>query len=191
MCISHAHVVFFAPWCLPRPHLLAKTDATAAELDHLSILSSYCDGGFSIILETNDITLANVKNHPPGIPNLVRMFRRRLGLTQQELAYLVGYDSDSQVSRIENGSRIPHLAEVLMIELIFGVPGVAMFPRVRDVVGRKVRSRLRKLTFQLRNSGSPRQRVSYKTAQLECVLASLRTRDASDWSGRSVWHAKT
>src|SRR6266542_6117949 len=122
-------------------------------------------------------------NTPSSKPNLMRVLRRRLGLTQKELAFLVGYESDSQVSRIENGSRIPHLAEVLVVELVFGVPAVTVFPQIRQAVGPRIRSRAQALLREVEKSslaGTPR--ISYKTAQLERVLASLRTRDDFDQS---------
>ena len=121
----------------------------------------------------------------------MRVLRRRLGLTQRELAYVVGHDSDSgHVSRIENGSRTPQLAEVLMFELVFGVPATTIFPQVRLAVGNSVAQRLKHVTADLRGSASLRPRVSYKAAQLERVLASLRSRDGIDRSGLNSWHSE-
>jgi hypothetical protein len=75
------------------------------------------------------------------------------------------------VSSIENGSRTPRLAEVLIIELLFGVPAMTVFPEVRQTVGNTTRKRIRSLLSDLRAS-SPAEspRVSYKAAQLERVL---------------------
>jgi DNA-binding XRE family transcriptional regulator len=124
-----------------------------------------------------------LKREPsPSIkPNMTRVLRRRLGLTQAELAFLVGYQSDSgQVSRIENGTRMPHLAELLIYELLFGVPAVVFFPQIRDRVGSKMAARARMLLSEIeRSSGVERPRISYKAAQLERVVASL-TRDGFD-----------
>lgn len=116
----------------------------------------------------------------------MRVLRRRMGLSQRELAYILGYDSDSHISRIENGSRNPTLAEVLAIELVFGVPAVAVFPDIRHAVGIGLRNRLKWLTANLRQSDP---RLSYKTAQLERVMDSLRTRGESEWCGRKTWKA--
>lgn len=116
------------------------------------------------------------------------VLRRRLGLSQSELAYVLGHDSHGYVSMIESGSRTPLLAEVLVIELVFGIPAVTIFPRIRQAVGQSVSRRLKRLTADLRNCSSHARR-SYKTAQLERVLASLRTRDDFDQSGPEVWQA--
>lgn len=114
----------------------------------------------------------------------MRVLRRRMGLSQRELAYILGYHSDSHISRIENGSRHPTLAEVLVIELVFGVPAVAVFPDIRHAVGAKLRNRLKWLTASLSQSDP---RLSYKTAQLERVMGSLRTRAESEACGRKMW----
>jgi len=131
-----------------------------------------------------------LKNQPTGHRNLVRVLRRRLGLTQRELAYVIGYDSDSQISRIENGSRTPQLAEVLMIELVFGVPAVTIFPDIRLAVGTTISHRVRRIVADLREFGSNHRRMSYKTAQLERVLASLRSRDDFGQGDKYSWHTE-
>jgi transcriptional regulator with XRE-family HTH domain len=117
----------------------------------------------------------------------MRFFRRRLGLTQRELADVLGYDSDSQISRIENGSRMPQLSEVLVIELVFGVPGVAVFPEIVQTVGRRVCRRVRQLIQELKSAEGVHSRAAYKTAQLERVLASLRSRNESNAGGLRAW----
>lgn len=119
----------------------------------------------------------------------MRVLRRRLGLTQRELAYLIGYKSDSQISHIENGSRTPQLAEVLMIELVFGVPAVTIFPEIRSAVGDRVSQRIRCIMANLEPSNRFHPRVSYKAAQLERVLASLRSHDESEKGFKQACHA--
>jgi hypothetical protein len=100
---------------------------------------------------------------------------------------MIGYDSDSQVSRIENGSRMPHLAEVLMIELVFGVPAVTIFPEIRRAVGAGVGRRIRDIMPEPEASDSAQPRVSYKAAQLRRVLASLRSHDEFDQGDACQW----
>jgi len=112
----------------------------------------------------------------------MRVLRRRLGLTQRELAYVIGYHDRSYISHIENGSRTPHLAEVLMIELVFGIPAVTIFPEIRSNVGTRIGHRVRQIVADMGESDSAHQRVSYKAAQLQRVLASLRSRDEFDQS---------
>jgi transcriptional regulator with XRE-family HTH domain len=113
----------------------------------------------------------------------VRVLRRRLGLTQRELAYLIGYDSDSQLSRIENGSRHPRLTEMLILELVLGLPALTVFPEIRQSVDREMSSRIRSLLRDVsRTDGRKTPRVSYKNAQLERLLASVRIQEDFDQS---------
>ena len=109
-----------------------------------------------------------------------------MGLSQRELAYILGYESDSQISRVENGSRNPTLTEVLKFELVFGIPAVKIFPEIRRAVAGGVRNRLKWLTANLRQSDP---RLSYKTAQLERVTALLKTRDESKCCGTNAWQS--
>ena len=114
---------------------------------------------------------------------MTRILRRRLGLTQAELAFLVGYQSDSSVSRIENGTRVPHLAELLVLELLFGVPATVFFPQIRDTIGQRVGERARLLLAEIeRSAATESPRISYKAAQLERVVASVRTPDEVEQS---------
>jgi transcriptional regulator with XRE-family HTH domain len=112
----------------------------------------------------------------------MRVLRRRIGLTQRELAYVIGYQDRSYISHIENGSRTPHLAEVLMIELVFGIPAVTIFPQIRSNVGARVGHRVRQIMAGMGESDSAHRRVSYKAAQLERVLESLRNQEQFDQS---------
>jgi len=75
----------------------------------------------------------------------LRTHRRLWGLTQQELAGLMGFLSASHVSRIENGRRDPTTDTVLACEVIFGVSGSAMFPQVYDVVEERVMREIHRL----------------------------------------------
>lgn len=110
----------------------------------------------------------------------MRVLRRRLGLNQTELAFLLGR-TQSDVSLIEGGFRRPHLAEVLMIELVFRVPAVTIFPEIRQAVGDAMKRRVRRLLAAARSDGvTESRRVSYKSVQLEIVMASLRTHDDFD-----------
>ena len=121
----------------------------------------------------------------------MRVLRRRLGLTQRELAYVIGYKSDSHISHIENGTRTPLLAEVLMIELVFGIPAVTIFPQIRLAVGAQVGHRLKRIVAGLPKFDALHPRVSYKTAQLERVLASLRSPASIGPSEQYFWHTES
>lgn len=58
----------------------------------------------------------------------LRTHRRNWGLTQKELARLVGTASSVQISRYENGKRAPRIEVAFACQVIFGVPPSIMFP---------------------------------------------------------------
>ena len=68
----------------------------------------------------------------------LRTHRRIWGLTQRELASLLGFESAAHVSRIENGKRAPTVESALACQVIFGIPPSAMFPHAYDVVEERV-----------------------------------------------------
>lgn len=58
----------------------------------------------------------------------LRPLRREWGLSQEELAALLGFQSPQHVSRIEQGRRVPTLDTALALEALFGVPPKELFP---------------------------------------------------------------
>ena len=79
----------------------------------------------------------------------LRTHRRLWGLTQQELAGLMGFLSASHVSRIENGKRDPTIDTVLACEVIFGVSASAIFPCAYDAIEERVMRELHRLDLTL------------------------------------------
>ena len=68
----------------------------------------------------------------------LRTHRRVWGLTQPELASLMGFKCASHVSRIENGKCAPTVESALACQVIFGIPPRAMFPHTHALVEEKV-----------------------------------------------------
>lgn len=58
----------------------------------------------------------------------LRTHRRLWGLTQKDLADLIGSVSSAQISRLENSKRAPRIECALACQVIFGIPPSAMFP---------------------------------------------------------------
>ena len=112
-------------------------------------------------------------------------------LPRENWRTLVGLRHENQISYIETGNRTPRLAEVLKIELIFGVPAVTIFPQIRNAVGHSVSGRVKRMIADLTDPSLPTNaRVLYKTAQLERVVASLRTRDDLNQGENRPWQVK-
>ncbi|OIQ90053.1 hypothetical protein GALL_280520 [mine drainage metagenome] len=68
----------------------------------------------------------------------LRTHRRVWGLTQPELASLLGLRSASHLSRIEQGKYAPKVEVALACQVIFGIPPSAMFPHVYTLVEEEV-----------------------------------------------------
>lgn len=56
------------------------------------------------------------------IPNSLRLYRRKRGLSQKYIARLLGYRSTSAVSSYERGTKAPQLINLLKLEIIYRIP---------------------------------------------------------------------
>ena len=79
------------------------------------------------------------------INNHLRRYRRRAGLSQREVAFLLGRSAPSIVSRHEQCARQPTLETALAYEVIHGVPLSDLFPGKYRKVENKVLIRARVL----------------------------------------------
>lgn len=85
------------------------------------------------------------------LQNYLRTYRKKSGLTQREVAFLLGCQNGAQVSRYEKRRRLPPLQTALACEAVFGVPVAELFAGVRDVVAKNVGKRLHELRSKLEN----------------------------------------
>lgn len=63
-----------------------------------------------------------MKEAPNTPHNQLWLARKRLGLGQKQVAYLLNHKTTDQVSRYEKGARLPGLKLLLQLEIIYGVP---------------------------------------------------------------------
>ena len=101
----------------------------------------------------------------------LRPLRRRFGLTQRELAFLIGAKSGTVISRIERGERVPNLATARALALLFGTRELELFPGFFFDVHEHLRSRVNHLYEELQ--GDPSKTTRIKLDFLEGVLARL------------------
>lgn len=107
----------------------------------------------------------------------LRTHRRVWGLTQRELAPLMGFESAAHVSRIENGKRAPTIEVAFACQVIFGIPPSAMFPHAYDLVEERVIRDVYRLHLALSDTTSPsglRKRELFSLA-LERAISSPNT----------------
>ena len=66
--------------------------------------------------------------------NNIKRFRMEKGLTQRELARIMGYQSVSSLSHLENGRKLPALKTALKLEIALQRFIGDIFPRLYDEV---------------------------------------------------------
>lgn len=117
----------------------------------------------------------------------IRLLRRRAGLHQWELAHLLGYTSHSQISRLENGNRLPTAKELLQLEVIFGVVPSGMFPHLRERAAKAVLARV----GTLKRRKTVQARPSCRSVHLERILKSIRRQTSPGLNAHAPWPKAT
>ncbi|MCW5976483.1 MAG: helix-turn-helix transcriptional regulator [Bryobacteraceae bacterium] len=102
--------------------------------------------------------------------NYLRMYRKRSGLTQDEVGYLLGCANGSKVSRYEQRKRTPTLETALAYEAIFRVPVRDLFAGVFAAIERKTLKRIGRLGGKL----SARVETPIIRAKLETLATAIR-----------------
>ena len=74
--------------------------------------------------------------------NYLRTFRKRTGLSQREVAYLLGCHDGSKISRYERFQRQPNLETALALRIIFNTPVREMFAGLGEQVEKKTLRRI-------------------------------------------------
>jgi transcriptional regulator with XRE-family HTH domain len=97
------------------------------------------------------------------IRNQLWLARKRLGLGQKQVAHLLSHKTTDQVSRYENGQRVPGLKMLLQFEIIYGLPARVLF---RDYY-EKLRLEITNRTFSVKSISKP-----YTVPQLEAQAIS-------------------
>lgn len=88
------------------------------------------------------------------LPSYLRTYRKHAGLTQDEVAYLLGWKSGSIVSRYERRSRRPDLEAALGYALIFGVPTPDLLPGIQAELEEAITKRAGLLAEKLASDAS-------------------------------------
>jgi len=81
----------------------------------------------------------------PQLPNYLRANRKRLALSQDEVAFLLGTHSGAKVCRYERFTREPSLATALACEVIFKRSVSELFPGLYQKVEGEVAARAKAL----------------------------------------------
>jgi transcriptional regulator with XRE-family HTH domain len=109
-----------------------------------------------------------LRGHPYMVPerldNYLRAQRKQSGLTQTEIAFLLG-ESTAHVSRYEKRHNLPPLETAIACEVVFGVPVDELFAGLRQRLSKVVERRRSELRTKLEGrtyAGSAALRNAHK-----------------------------
>jgi transcriptional regulator with XRE-family HTH domain len=83
------------------------------------------------------------------LQNYLRTYRKRNSLSQDEMAFLLGCQSGTKVSRYERHARRPSLETLFAYEMVFAAPARELFAGVYQKVEKKIQNRAHLLTRKL------------------------------------------
>ena len=84
----------------------------------------------------------------------LRLKRRSAGLTQDDIARILGVGGRSYVAMLEAGDRVPHVRDVLLLSLLFGEKEQVLFPHIYSSTRERFRSNM---TLALREALAEKQ----------------------------------
>ena len=97
------------------------------------------------------------------------------------MAFLLGYQSGTKISRFERLARQPNLETVIACQVVFGIPAHKLFPGVFAEVEKTVTERARLLSDRLRAQRGPgRTGLRHKLAILGAIGAEKKERPPND-----------
>ena len=102
------------------------------------------------------------------LPNYLRANRKRLGLSQDEVAFLLGTQSGAKVCRYERFVREPTLETAFAYEAIFQRPARELFGGIYEKIEQEVAARAKTLTYK-----TDRQKPNRQTAHKRQTLIDI------------------
>ena len=101
--------------------------------------------------------------------NYLRSYRLRWGLSQKELAYLLGWDRPDIISRIERKQRAPTLTLAMACFILFDAHAAQLFPDISAGIEHLVIARVQEMYETIQ--GDPSRRTKKKIELLEDAIA--------------------
>ena len=107
----------------------------------------------------------------------LRQMRRSHGLTQDDLASVLGTGGRSYISMLESGDRIPHVRDAFLLSMLFGASVEELFPSLYSTIKGHFQSNVRSLLEQtLREGDGEIGRISFlrnalTESQIDAVIA--------------------
>lgn len=107
------------------------------------------------------------------LPNYVRSNRKRLGLSQDEVAFLLGTQSGAKVCRHERFVREPSLATALAYQAIFQKPASELFRGIYQKIEQDVAARAKALSYR-KDYQRPTRGNTKKLRELTSIALNVR-----------------
>jgi len=104
------------------------------------------------------------------LPNYLRTNRKRLALSQDDVAYLLGAESGEKVCRYERFARAPSLETALACEAIFKRPVAELFAGLYERIEDEVAVRAAQLARRA-DGKKPNPQTARKRESLEDIAA--------------------
>ena len=82
----------------------------------------------------------------------LRMYRKKSGLSQRELAEVLGLITEWRISEHERSITVPRLLTAISYEVVFNAPLAKLFPGIYETVRGNIESRLAELEARLQQS---------------------------------------
>ena len=109
--------------------------------------------------------------------NYLRSCRKKLGLTQRHLAFVLGHQTGCRVSALEAGRSVPSLRSIIAFRILFSRSIDELWPQWVNDVESDVDSRIERLIDRLQktqtNSSRRNLRAEFTLRQLESILQEL------------------
>jgi transcriptional regulator with XRE-family HTH domain len=103
---------------------------------------------------------------PSQLTNYLRANRKRLALSQDEVAFLLGGHNGAKISRYENFTRVPSLETALALEAVYKRAASELFGGLYQKAERKVAKRA-KILIERKAPGSGSQTASKRKLLVE------------------------
>jgi transcriptional regulator with XRE-family HTH domain len=104
------------------------------------------------------------------LQNYLRTYRKRSGLSQDEVAFLLGCQTGAKVSRYEPFARKPSLETLFAYEVVFGAPARELFAGAYQKVEKKILNRTQLLIRKL-NRATPDRMATRKLEILQAITS--------------------
>jgi DNA-binding XRE family transcriptional regulator len=104
--------------------------------------------------------------------NYLRVQRRKWHLTQEELAFLLGYLNQGMIARLEGEERGVTLTVAHACEVLFGVKPRDLFPALLEDVEARMLARMHELRDRIKQSATS-QKALAKLEVLEQAIARI------------------